>query len=208
MLCEFTANTTNAMDLDAGTILTACKIHAENIATAVATIESLISINNLLYDNGNGINLRVFAATSIFIGNTFDGDGESGSIAIQNISASNLIFNLSNNLFFDLGIGVDGSSGSTEDYPVRGFNYFSSCTSNYQNSSDETTDIDDGTTDPFEDSAARDYTLANGSNAIAAGADAQAFSGSGSFIDIGALQKEAGAGSAGSSYLINGGLVR
>jgi len=81
-----------------------------------------------------------------------------------------------NNLFYDCGHGVNFSNGANPTAMVTfGYNYFSACTVNYEGIPDQPSDVDDGTTDPFTDSAGRDYTLASGSNALAAGIDAGAF---------------------------------
>ncbi len=172
LLCEFTGNTTNALDVDNNLTMTACIVHDENISTAVVTTgNSNGFIDCLFYDNAAGIVIRAPASAGIYVGNTFDGDGQVGAIAILFTGTSTIPATLVNNIFYDLDTAINFGTGGVEESRVRGFNYFSSCNINYDGIVDETTDIDDGTTDPFEDSAARDYTLASGSNAIGAGVD-------------------------------------
>lgn len=176
LLTELTGNTTNSFDIDNTFEIIACEFHNENISTAVLSLGNSGTIAfSLFYDLANGIFVRVAGSATSFIGNTFDGDGGAASEAINSSGGSSLNGSIINNIFFDLSIGIGGAAAVNRSQRIRGFNYFSSCTTNYEDQADETTDIDDGTTDPFEDSAARDYTLASGSNAIGAGADAGNF---------------------------------
>ena len=172
-LCEFTANTTNSIDSDSDQILSACKFHNEAGPVVTAAADP-VTVNCLAYDNGNTTHFA-YTQAGVFTGNTLDGDNGAASIGLQVTGASNLPKLLLNNIFFDFNIGIEYNTASVEGAFVRGFNYFSSCNTNYDTIPDETTDIDDGTTDPFTNSATRDYTLASGSNAIGAGADAGNF---------------------------------
>ena len=173
LLCEFTANTTNSVDADATLILYACLFHNESGPVVTAAAGPVV-INCLAYDNGNTAYFN-FGQPVIFSGNTLDGDNGAASIGVTITGATNIPHILANNIFFDFNVGVNYNNAGIEDSRLRGFNYFSSCNTNYDNLVDATTDIDDGTTDPFTNSATRDYTLASGSNAIGAGADAGNF---------------------------------
>ena len=170
-LCEFTANTTNALDADNNLTIDGCKIHNENIATGVITTATNFTIINCLsYNNSNGVQYR-FPGNGIFEGNTLDGDGGGSSIGVQMSGGSNRFVQLANNIFFDLNVGVDFATSGIETVSVGGFNLFSNCNTDYDNNPNDPTDISNSI-DPFEDSANRDYTLATGSAAIGAGADA------------------------------------
>jgi len=166
--CEFTGNTTSAIDADNNTVLLGCKIHNE--ASTVVLTQTVFVFNSLFYNNGNGINVRS-TSTMYALGNTFDGDNQASSIGLQTVGGAVIPYLVYNNIFFDLGTGVDFSTGGTNEVRSRGHNLFSSCTNNYDTIADALSDIDDGTTDPFTDSAGRDYTLASGSTAIDAGLD-------------------------------------
>lgn len=175
LVCEFTNNTTNAMDVDNDLRMQACKIHNENLSTGVVSQgNSATYINNLIYDVSNGTYFR-FTTIPVFSGNTLDGENGASSKGVEFSGGTIIPSLLTNNIFFDFDVGVNFATGGVEEALIRGFNYFSSCNTNYDGIVDETTDIDDGTTDPFTDSASRDYTLASGSNAIGAGADAGNF---------------------------------
>tara|TARA_R110000851_G_scaffold22894_3_gene67625 strand:- start:122 stop:1135 length:1014 start_codon:yes stop_codon:yes gene_type:complete len=174
LLCEFTGNGTGSIDADNDCSVVACKLHGEGTGPVINLASDANIINSLFYNNGGIVNVIGFSNFSVY-GNTFDGDNVAGAIAVQ-ISGSVNVFNtLVNNLFYDLDTAINFATSTAEAFLTRGYNYFSSCNTNYDNLPDALTDVDDGTLDPFTDSAARDYTLASGSNAIGAGVDAGNF---------------------------------
>lgn len=172
-LCEFSGNTTNSVDSDTNQKLIMCKFHNEN-GPVTTTAGNPETISCLAFDCGNNPYFSN-SEVGIFLGNTIDGDGGAASSGLR-VSGTNIANSMiANNIFFDLNVGVLFNNANTETSYHRGFNYFSSCNTNYDNLSDANTDVDDGITDPFEDSAARDYRLVSGSNALGAGADAGNF---------------------------------
>jgi len=187
--CEFTNNTTNAFDMDANGVVNACVMHNEAISTAVTTFSSADTIlNSLFYDNGDGPAIR-YGDDIRACGNTFDGDGQGASIGIQ--VGGGLPSIISNNIFFDLNLGVNFEDTNNEETYFNGYNLFSNCTTDYDNMTNESTDISNSV-DPFTDSGARDYTLASGSAALEVGLDAQI-----SNFAIGSVEVTAGTSSAG-----------
>lgn len=172
VFCELDNNTTRALDCDNSCFVYGSEIHNEAVSTSCLFLTRANLASTLFYDIGNGVIIQCSSRPNSVIGCTFDGDDQAAIIAIA-APGSGVDYQIWNNIFYDLFEGVSTGGASTEaGMTTFGFNYFSSCGSNYSDYPDAVTDIDDGTTDPFEDSAARDYRLAVGSAPIDAGGDA------------------------------------
>jgi len=170
MGCEMTGNGLDAMDCDNGLILTHSKIHGEVAGTI--TTQNFVAIGNLFYNNGNGVNLRATQGGCIATGNIFDGDGLASNQALQFSGSTPYPDVITNNIFMDFGgNAIDFVNAGVEGAMLRGFNLFYGNSTDYDGLSLETTDVV-GTSDPFTDSANRDYSLKTGSEALAAGIDA------------------------------------
>ena len=165
--CELTGNTTSAIDADSSTYLYGCKVHNE--ASTVILTQGGGIFYCLFYNNGNGINFRATGTMSA-IGNSFDGDNQASSVAIEVAGSSTIPVLLYNNIFYDLGTGMNFGNAGVEEVRSRGFNLFFSNTNDYDTLSNHATDVT-GTEDPFTNSGTRDYTLKSSSEAIDAGLD-------------------------------------
>lgn len=171
--CEFTGNTSNAVDADNSVSMMGCKIHGEQVfgATGVCSVQGFPTFAyNLFYNNGDGAAIHQTAGGGIYIGNTFDGDGQASTIGIQTSGSASVIDILYNNIFFDLNMGLNFATAGVEDVGSRGYNLFYLVTTPYDVLSLHATDIT-GTADPFTDSTNRDYSLVAGSEALNVGLD-------------------------------------
>jgi len=133
---------------------------------------------------GDGISIRVLCAANC----TIDGDGDDTDIGINIGEYPSLIIN---NIVYDCTTGIAGTSGFGGDIVSNNLLYANS--TNFSNVENESNNL---TTDPpaFTDEAGGNYTLASGSAAKNAGADASGTSSPG--MDIGAHQSaDAGGGS-------------
>ena len=75
-----------------------------------------------------------------------------------------------NNILYDLATGIS-RGGTVGENQFVDYNLFYSCTADYSNIPAGAHDVT-GTSDPFTDSGARNYTLKSGSEALAKGMDA------------------------------------
>ena len=167
--CEFTGNTTNSFDVDNSGATIACLFHNES-SPVTQSQSSPIFLSNLFYNNGNGANIRFTSGSATIVGNAIDGDNQAASIGVQSSGSATYLGALYNNIFFDLNEGVDFTNVGSEFARARGYNLFFSCNTDYVTLANAPSDIS-GTSDPFTDSAARDYTLKTGSEALDAGLD-------------------------------------
>lgn len=131
--------------------------------------ESLVN-GNLFYGNGGNTNIVSSQGRMMILNNTFDGDGASGSQAVEFTGSGDTPFLFINNLIMDMDIGMGISDADSAGYTTRRYNMFVNVTTPYQIIDLDYTDIETST-DPFTDSANRDYTLAVGSAARNAGLD-------------------------------------
>jgi len=151
------------------------------------------SISNSTY----GIQCGGGGYPAILIGNTIDGDSKDTTTGISTPALQ--YFVAINNIIYDCATGISqGASTWRSNYVANNLLY--SNTTNFTNVTDE---HDNLTTDApaFTDEAGGDYTLASGSAARNAGADASGTSSPG--MDIGAHQS-ADAGGGGSRVIITG----
>ena len=131
-----------------------------------------------------------------FCCNTIDGDNDDTTIGIQTISYQNSI--MINNIIYDCATGISVATNSSGHEVSNNLLY-----ANATNFTNIPAEHDNLTTDApaFTDEAGGDYTLASGSAARNAGADASGTSSPG--MDIGAHQS-ADAGGGGSRVIITG----
>jgi len=184
--CQADNNTAGGIDADSYCHIIACKIFS-NSGIGVVTAGSGSVCGNLLYENGGNIYIFVTTAGTLVTGNTIDGDNQAGSIGIkQDIAAANgQGFAIINNIIFDCDTGVR-DDGNTLLH-IWDYNLFYSCNTDYDQVTAGANDVT-GTSDPFTDSGANDYTLKSGSEALNKGLDQDAF------MDMGAFQQECAGG--------------
>lgn len=172
-LCTADNNTAGGIDVDTQLTAVACQFYT-NTGHALWGNGNCTVGFCLFYNNGANRNLRhnsgTFERASIIFNNTFDGDNTAGSVGMYSDSTEAWAMLCLNNIFFDLGDGItcDGNIGKAQ---IEDYNLFYSNTTNRTNIDTGGNSVA-GTGDPFTDSGARDYTLAAGSEALAAGIDA------------------------------------
>lgn len=178
-----------------------CSIH-DNSSYGIFEGSTIIAEDNLIYDNGDdGINLEVAnGAYQMIRGNVFFGNSADG-IAIK-VSLGRLI--IENNIFRSNG----GYAINTNTGTIR---QFMSCKNNCShNNTSGHIDINGGTlpgtghvlADPLfvsETDGSENFSLQSGSPCLAAAIDAGIWTvgGGTSYRDIGAVQRQAGAGAGG-----------
>lgn len=196
--CIFNNNTVGGLDLDSYNRFLTCKVYS-NTGHGLYTASSNSFVFNVFYDNGDGAGADYHARTagySSFIGNSFDGDNKAGSVGIKQDTPSTSVEIHTNNIFYDLAVGIE-ADGNAKEMSYNDHNFF------YSNGTDRTNvDVGDndvtGSGDPFTASATRDYTLKADSEALAEGMDGGSISGGTSYNDIGSHQQEnTGGGSGG-----------
>lgn len=199
--CTFSGNTGQGLDADVGIQIIVCFFYTNLAGGALLNGGDVIS--SLFYDNSGGPALGITGNGRVTVsGCTFDGENAAlNAIEFSSGSRSSPIV-VANCIIYDASTGVESASVLAYDLALN--NLTNSNTDDYFNFP---TGINDVTGAPqFVNEAGDDYRLDTGGPAIAAGIDSGSPT---SFMDIGALQKEAVAGGGdAATWLINGGLIR
>ena len=161
---------------------------------------ALITFGNVYYDTTMTAGLLRSTVShswgrALHMSNVFDGRNGSYS-GLSSLSGSHAGTVL-NNIFFDCNVGIDVTS-NLGDLNYIDYNFFFSNGTDVVNCVKQENCVD-GTEDPFVDSVNHDYRLKNDSEAEAVGLDVgdvwDFWEGTslGGFMDVGAIQREAGA---------------
>lgn len=192
MLCDVYSNTSGGIDGDSSCHAYACRSHSNSGVGIFFNAGSPVIWNCLVYNNAANDGIKAGANAAIIIACTLDGENTGDEGVLFGASGSRYV--IINNIIYDWATGLSAGTDIGEEAVVFN-NLFNSNTADVSNL---TTGDNVVTSAPgFTDEGSDDYTLASGSAAKAAGADAALASLGTSYTDIGALQREEPAGGGG-----------
>jgi len=162
--CLADTNTSIGFNVDSLNYMVCCVAHT-NTSTGFST-DGQCYVNCMSYNNGTQCFFAESAYGQICVGCTFDGDNSVIGANFRGTSPKIIV----NCIFYDCSTGIISNNDNGE-WVISRNNLF------YSNGTDRTNwltgegDVS-GSSDPFTDSAGRDYSLKSGSEAIDAGYDA------------------------------------
>ncbi len=200
--CKFNSNGNDGCICQSGAVFIGCEFMS-NVLSGIDATGAVYAIFCTFFSNGS-IALDAGATNdliTLMVNCTVDGDGKDTTAGFALNVAFRQFGAVVNSIIYDVGTGIDFAN---EDAFISRNNLVNSNTANYANGA-STFDGEQTDAPVFVDEVAgADYSLDDGSPAIAAGFDAHDVNGSTQSADIGSLQKDySGAGVGG--LLINPG---
>ena len=202
--CAFDNNTAGGADPD-NALYCGCIGHTNSgIALDQANHGAAFCV---CYNNGGNRNIIVNINKPVLLtNNSIDGDNQGGSIGIFQDYATALGTLYINNILYDLAVGLQSDNAAQKSANPSDYNLFFSNTADRTNVETGDNDVV-GSEPPFTNPVTGDYTLKAASEALEKGFDAGVIQDAASKMDIGAVQRVAGAGGL-ANPIMGGAIVR
>ncbi|MBD3297879.1 MAG: hypothetical protein GF341_04425 [candidate division Zixibacteria bacterium] len=207
--CEFDNNTGNGYGLSndnrAGPTMIGCSVHDNTVGIELGSKSDDMMMGCVIYDNSShGVKVRKTEAGYCMlraVNCTIDGNGGNGFDLAQNGGDGRAVECVNTVISNNGGYGIDLNTESPHDLVMYLLNtwFYNNTGGSFSDSKSASdfwpgSDITTGTDPSFTNAAGDDFTLGASSGLIAAGFPGVLPAGGTGYMDIGALQREAGSG--------------